>query len=91
MKVIPKQRTRSNPRNPQVHRRRCKEETSDETRGGRKNNKITRRNYLLALRRGRTSNRENLGEVQILSHNRSSKGNPLGEKLPEHEGIEVVE
>jgi hypothetical protein len=26
MKVIPKQRTRSNPRNPQVHRRRFEEE-----------------------------------------------------------------
>jgi hypothetical protein len=35
-------------------------------RGGRENNKITRRHDLLALRRGRTSNRENLGEVQSL-------------------------
>jgi hypothetical protein len=40
---------------------------------------------------GRPSRRGNLGELQNLPTKDLQKRNPFGEKLPEHEGNEMVE
>jgi hypothetical protein len=57
----------------------------------RDNNEITRRHDLLALRGGKTFKKRKSWRTPKSSHNRSLKGNPLGEKLSEPEGNEMVE
>jgi hypothetical protein len=76
MKVIPKQRTRSNPRNPQVHRRGFEKEHLMKLKEGGRNKEITCRHDLLALRRGRTSIEKNLEKSKVFPQKVFKKKSP---------------